>query len=104
MTERFDAHVLATPNAIAVETAAGTRSYAALAARVDRLAARLASRLSGEVPVVAVCLERDLDLPAWLLAILKIGAAYLPLDPTLPAARLAEMIVDATPSLIVASG
>lgn len=108
ITASFDAHARQTPDAVAVETEAGSRSYAELAARVDRLAARLVARLGedgnrdeGGERLIGVCLERDLDLPAWLLAILKIGAAYCPIDPSLPPQRLAPMLGDARPALIV---
>ena len=107
VTDAFDAHVRATPDALAVEAQGERRSYAELGARVDWFAARLAlhlgDRADGAERLVGVCLARDVDLPAWLLAILKAGAAYLPIDPTTPAARVGHMLEDARPALIVAS-
>lgn len=91
------------PNALAVEAGGERRSYAELAARIDTLAARVADRLGDGERLVGVCLERDVDLPAWLLAIHKAGAAYCPIDPTTPPARVDHMLEDARPALIVAS-
>lgn len=107
VTTMFARHVRIYPAALAV-TANGTAySYAELAARVDQFAARLAARLGARVPgsevLVGICLARDVDLPAWLLAIFKIGAAYMPIDPTTPPARVAHMVEDGRPAFIVAS-
>ena len=91
------------PDALAVEAQGERRSYGDMARRVDTLAARLAAMLVDDDRLVGVCLARDVDLPAWLLAILKVGAAYLPIDPTTPPARLAQVVADARPTLIVAN-
>ncbi|WP_174292182.1 amino acid adenylation domain-containing protein [Sphingomonas bacterium] len=99
----FARHVRERSDALAVEAQGQQRSYAELAERVDLFAARLANRLVDGERLVGVCLARDVDLPAWLLAILTVGAAYWPIDPTLPPARLAPMLDDARPALIVAS-
>ncbi|HEX7112123.1 MAG TPA: amino acid adenylation domain-containing protein, partial [Mizugakiibacter sp.] len=83
------------PDAVAVAWDGGTLSYADLAARATRLAARL--RAAGVVPGnrVGVLLERSPEAIVALLAILQAGAAYLPLDATQPAERLAFMLADA---------
>lgn len=107
VVETFERHVRTRPDALAVEADGEARSYAELGSRVDRFAAWLSGQLRDTPPdterLIGVCLARDVDLPAWLLAIFKIGAAYLPIDPATPAARLAGMIEDAAPVLIVAS-
>lgn len=103
ITDVFDDHARRTPDALAVEAKGRHYSYAKLAARIDVLAARLAMRLGSGDRLVGVCLARDVDLPAWLFAVLKVGAAYLPIDPTTPPERLARVIEDARPTLVVAS-
>ncbi|HEX9671161.1 MAG TPA: AMP-binding protein, partial [Thermoanaerobaculia bacterium] len=70
-------------------------TYAALMARAERLARRLAALGVGPEVRVGVALARTADLPVALLAILAAGGAYVPLDPSYPAARLALMIDDA---------
>ncbi|WP_322965168.1 amino acid adenylation domain-containing protein [Sphingomonas fuzhouensis] len=99
----FARHAWCNPDAPAVTARGQRRSYGELAARVDQLAARLAYLLADDHPLIGVCLARDVDLPAWLLAILKIGAAYLPIDPSTPPSRLAHIMEDARPALIVAN-
>ncbi|MEU8924837.1 amino acid adenylation domain-containing protein [Kitasatospora sp. NPDC048545] len=76
-------------------------TYAGLDARVDELLARL--RAAGVRPGdrVGLCLRRGTDLPAAMLAVLRAGAAYLPLDPDYPAARLAHVVEDARPAAVV---
>ncbi|MFH9349549.1 amino acid adenylation domain-containing protein [Kitasatospora sp. NPDC017646] len=76
-------------------------TYAALDARVDELLARL--RAAGVRPGdrVGLCLRRGTDLPAAMLAVLRAGAAYLPLDPDYPAARLAHVVEDARPTAVL---
>src|SRR5262249_24523125 len=82
------AQVRRTPQAIAVIAGDTALTYAELDDRADRLARALRRR--GVVPdtLVAVCLERGIDLVVALLGILKAGGAYVPLDPAYPAARL----------------
>ncbi|MFF2148216.1 amino acid adenylation domain-containing protein [Kitasatospora sp. NPDC058190] len=76
-------------------------TFAQLDARVDELLDRL--RAAGVRPGdrVGLCLRRGTDLPAAMLAVLRAGAAYLPLDPDYPAARLAHVVEDARPAAIV---
>ncbi|MFC5141511.1 amino acid adenylation domain-containing protein [Actinomycetospora rhizophila] len=75
-----------------------------LAGRVQRTARALRARGIGTDDVVAVALPRSVDLVVTLLAVLDAGAAYLPLDPAHPTARLRELIDDARPALVVATG
>jgi amino acid adenylation domain-containing protein len=91
-----------TPDAIAVECDGLRWRYRELDERAAQLAGRLRRAGAGKGTLVAIAVERSLDMVAGLLAILKIGAAYLPLDPGLPEARLALLIEDACPALILA--
>lgn len=91
------------PDAPALEAGRTRLSYAQLDARAGALAGALAARGAGPGKVVGLCLERSADLIVAMLAILKTGAAYLPLDPGYPAPRLTYMVQDAGAPLIVAS-
>ena len=102
VADRFSEHASLTPDRLAVETEQATLSYAALSVRVERFAARIAARLLDGNRLVGVCLDRNVDLPAWLLAVFRVGGAYMPLDSSLPPARLDQMLEDAQPALIVA--
>ncbi|MFJ8043304.1 amino acid adenylation domain-containing protein [Kitasatospora sp. NPDC096147] len=99
--ELFAHWVRRTPDAPAVRDPHGTLTYRQLDARADALARRLTARGIGPEDRVAVALPRDAGLPVALLAVLKAGAAYLPLDPDYPAARLAHMLDDAAPRLLL---
>ncbi|WP_204015411.1 non-ribosomal peptide synthetase, partial [Virgisporangium aurantiacum] len=79
-------------DAVAVVTDDSRMSYRELDDRADRLAWRLRDETVGPEPVVAVCMERGADLVVCLLAALKAGAVYLPLDPHDPPGRL-EMLL-----------
>lgn len=82
------------PDAVAVEFDGETLTYGALNARANRLAHYLISLGVRPDMVVGVALERSLDLVATLLAVLKAGGAYLPLDLEYPQERLAYMLSD----------
>ena len=97
------AMVAKTPGAPALEAGATKLSYAALDTKANSLAGALQARGAGPGTVVGLCLDRSADLITAMLAILKTGAAYLPLDPAYPADRLSYMIEDAGAPLIVAS-
>jgi natural product biosynthesis luciferase-like monooxygenase protein len=101
--EAFEAAVAKTPDAIALEVGADSLAYADLNTRAEALADVLAARGATAGMIIGICHERETDLIVALLAILKTGAAYLPLDPTYPAERIAYMIEDADVPLIVAS-
>ncbi len=83
------------PEAVAVVAENRTLSQGQLLARAESLAAALQARGSGPEAVVGVCLERSPELVIALLAILKTGAAWLPLDPEHPRERLARVVEDA---------
>ncbi|WP_370949206.1 amino acid adenylation domain-containing protein [Amycolatopsis sp. cg5] len=95
------AQVARTPDAVAVIFEGEQLTYAELDERSNRLAGLLRSRGAGPERTVAVSLARSADLIVTLLAIVKTGAAYLPLDPSYPAERLAFMVEDAAPVLLV---
>ncbi|WP_051473471.1 non-ribosomal peptide synthetase [Saccharomonospora piscinae] len=101
LIDLLDAQATATPDAIAVVADDVTLTYAELTAEADRLAASLSERGVGAERLVAVALPRTGLLPVTLLAIMKTGAAYLPIDVELPAERLAYVLADAAPALLV---
>jgi amino acid adenylation domain-containing protein/thioester reductase-like protein len=98
----FDRQATATPDAMAVVSAAGKVSYCQLAESAKRIANRLRGIGVGPETVVGVCLERGIDAVRCLLAVLHAGGAYLPLDPALPEARLAQMCDEVRPAVILA--
>ena len=87
---------------VAIRDAVSAQSFAGLADQADRIAAALASRGIGPGDVVGLHLGRRAEMVAALLGVLRSGAAYLPLDPMFPPARLAFMVQDAGASLVVA--
>jgi amino acid adenylation domain-containing protein len=89
------------PRARAVTCDGRTLHYGVLNRRANRLAHHLRALGVGQDTVVALCLERSTDAVVALLAVLKAGGAYLPLDPAHPAERLARMVRDTAPALIV---
>jgi amino acid adenylation domain-containing protein len=99
--ELFAACVARMPEATAVVHRQQRVSYRELDRRSEQIAGRLTEQGVAPGTIVGVCLRRRPDLVASLLAVLKAGAAYLPLDPAHPAARLASMIDDITPAVIV---
>jgi amino acid adenylation domain-containing protein len=93
--EQVAAQALLSPDAVALTFEGRDLTYAALDARANRLARRLRSLGVGTEVRVAIALERSLDMVVALLAVLKAGGAYLPLDPAFPPERLAYMLQDA---------
>jgi amino acid adenylation domain-containing protein len=81
-----------TPDAVAVVLGEAKLSYAELEARANQLAYHLMERGVGTETMVALCAERSLELVIGILAILKSGATYVPLDPDYPVERLATMM------------
>lgn len=90
-----------TPHRVAVEAEDGTLTFAHLAQRTEAFATALRSAGVAPGTRVGVCLEPSLDLVVTLLAILRAGGAYVPLDPAYPEERLATMLEDARPALLV---
>ncbi len=90
-----------TPESIAVICGQAALTYGELNARANQFAHRLREIGVGPDKLVGVCMERSLKLVVALLAILKAGGGYLPLDPDYPAERLAWMLADAQPSVVL---
>ncbi|SON63912.1 Dimodular nonribosomal peptide synthase [Mycobacterium simulans] len=99
--ELFAAQVARTPNAPAVHDDHHGLTYAELAARAHRLAARLRGHGAGPETIIAVALPRGVDLVTALLAITQTGAAYLPIDPHYPSQRTGYMLAAAAPQLLI---
>jgi amino acid adenylation domain-containing protein len=89
------------PDATAVVFEDSSLTYAELDARANRLAHVLIGRGIGPQDIVALCVERSLEMVVSLLGILKAGAAYLSLDPAYPDDRLAAMLEDAQPAALL---
>ncbi|MET9041216.1 non-ribosomal peptide synthetase, partial [Streptomyces mirabilis] len=98
---RFAHQVEARPDATAVVCEEDELSYRELDERASRLAHHLRRRGIGPAEPVGVCVRRSPELVVGMLAVFKAGAAYLPLDPELPAERLAFMLSTAGASLVV---
>ncbi|MGH3686838.1 MAG: condensation domain-containing protein, partial [Pseudonocardiaceae bacterium] len=99
----FEAQVQATPRAVAVVCGTVALSYAQLNARANRLAHQLIRLGVGPEQIVALALPRSPELVVSILAVLKAGAGYLPLDLDYPAVRIAFMLQDAQPALLLTS-
>ncbi|MFI6641778.1 amino acid adenylation domain-containing protein [Streptomyces sp. NPDC050504] len=99
----FEAQVARTPDATALVAGDTSFTYAELNARANRLAHELIAAGAGPEQRVAVLLPRSADLVVALLAALKSGAAYVPVDPDYPAERIAYMLQDSAPALVLAS-
>ncbi|MFA6985650.1 MAG: amino acid adenylation domain-containing protein, partial [Arenimonas sp.] len=97
----FEAQAARTPNAIAVEHAGTRLSYAELDAQADALARVLSERGAGPGELVGLFVERSPRMLAAMLGVLKAGAAYVPLDPSYPADRLAFMLEDSAARLVL---
>ncbi|MBV8202329.1 MAG: amino acid adenylation domain-containing protein, partial [Acidobacteria bacterium] len=100
--QRFAAQAARRPQAVAVAWEGGQLSYGELERRASRLARRLRRQGVGPESLVGICLERGPALLPALLAVHQVGGAYLPLDPTLPHERLAAILSDAGPRLVLA--
>ncbi|WP_203895674.1 non-ribosomal peptide synthetase, partial [Planobispora longispora] len=101
LTDLFEAQAARTPDATALVFEGTELSYAELNARANRLARMLAERGAGPERIVGLMLPRSLDLLVAMYAVIKAGAAYLPLDPGLPQGRIDAMLADARPVLVI---
>jgi amino acid adenylation domain-containing protein/non-ribosomal peptide synthase protein (TIGR01720 family) len=99
----FEAQARRTPDAVAVRHAGSALSYADLNARANRLARLLVERGAGPERYVALALPRSAETIVALLAVLKAGAGYLPVDPGYPPDRIAFMLADAAPALTLST-
>ena len=93
----FAAQVARTPEAVAVSCGGRSMTYRELEEAANRLAHLLAGQGVGPGQCVALLLSRSAEAIVAMLAVLKTGAAYLPIDPALPAARIGFMVADAAP-------
>jgi len=100
----FEAQVARTPDAIAVVYENQQLTYSELNTRANQLAHYLRSLGVGPEVLVGLCVERSLELVIGLLAVLKAGGAYLPLDPRYPAERLRFMLDDAQVKIVLTQG
>lgn len=99
---RFAEQAARNPQAVAVTSADQSLTYAELADRAQALARRLRALGVGRESLVGVCLARSASLATAVLGVWQAGAAYLPLDPGYPQARLGFMVSDARVSLVIA--
>ncbi|MGW1893056.1 amino acid adenylation domain-containing protein, partial [Streptomyces sp. NPDC002004] len=103
LPELFAAQVARTPDAVAVVCEGTSLTYRELDARANRVARLLIERGAGPERFVALALPRTVELVVALLAVVKSGAAYVPVDPAYPADRIAYMLDDSRASLLVST-
>ncbi|MFC7813261.1 amino acid adenylation domain-containing protein [Streptomyces sp. NPDC057367] len=101
LIDLFEEQARRRPDAVAVVCGDLSLSYRELDGRANRMARLLAGSGARPGTFVGVCLPRSVDLPVALLAVLKTGAAYLPLDPSYPEERVAWTVRDADPVVVV---
>jgi amino acid adenylation domain-containing protein/non-ribosomal peptide synthase protein (TIGR01720 family)/FkbM family methyltransferase len=100
----FEAQVERTPDAVAVVCGMRQITYRELDRRANQLAHRLRALGVGPESIVAIHLERSFAMVESILAVLKAGGAYLPLDPEYPRERLAFILKDAAASVLIIEG
>ncbi|MFD4264124.1 amino acid adenylation domain-containing protein, partial [Streptomyces sp. NPDC058534] len=101
LAQLFAEQVVRDPGAMAVVCGDERLAYGELDERANRLAGVLVGRGVGPESVVAIMLERSVELVVGLLAVWKAGAAYLPIDPGYPSVRIAFTLSDARPSCVL---
>ncbi|WP_103036223.1 amino acid adenylation domain-containing protein, partial [Mycobacterium avium] len=99
----FAAQVARTPHAVALTANGRSVTYRRLEEHANQLAHQLIRYGAGPGRCVAVLLERSAEAVAAILGVLKAGAAYLPIDPSLPSARIEFMLTDAAPAAVLTS-
>lgn len=102
--ELFETQVDRAPDAIALVYEGIELTYRELNRRANQFAHHLRSAGARPEMLVAICVERSIEMVVGLLAILKAGAAYLPLDPSFPKERLKWMLEDARASIVLTQG
>ncbi len=98
---QFEAFAAATPEAIAITCAGEEANYAQANRNANRLAHWLRTRGVAPETRVALCVQRSVAAIETVLGIMKSGGAYVPIDPTYPEARIADMLSDAQPLLVL---
>ena len=93
----FAAQVARTPEAVAITLRGRSMTYRELEEAANRLAHLLAGQGAGPGQCVALLVERSAQAMVAILAVLKTGAAYLPIDPSFAGARIGFMLADAAP-------
>ncbi|MFI8709486.1 amino acid adenylation domain-containing protein [Bacillus sp. NPDC077411] len=101
LPELFEKQVQCTPEATAVVFENTTISYAELNKKANQLARLLIAKGVGPEKMVALAMPRSLEMVVSLLAVLKAGGGYLPLDPDYPSDRIAFMLNDAEPTCVI---
>ncbi|WHZ21721.1 MAG: polyketide synthase module [Nitrospira sp.] len=101
ISQLFEAQVARTPTAVAVKSDHQQVTYEELNARANQLARYLREQGVGPDVLVGLYVERSLEMVIGLLGILKAGGAYVPLDPHYPTERLAYMLVDSRPAIVL---
>jgi amino acid adenylation domain-containing protein len=99
--ELFEAQAERTPNAIAIQCEKHRLTYAQLNVRANQVAHWLQKHGVKPERLVALCLERSLDSVIALLGVLKAGGAYVPLDPAFPRRRLAQILEESQPQVMI---
>ncbi|MFE2053939.1 amino acid adenylation domain-containing protein, partial [Streptomyces sp. NPDC059459] len=104
LNQLFETRAARTPDATAVVFEDIDVTYSELNARANRLARRLIDRGVRPEDVVALALPRSIELVVAILAVMKAGGAYVPIDVQYPADRIAYMLADARPALLITGG
>ena len=99
--ELFEEQAARAPEAVALVYEGAQLSYGELNERANRLAHHLRALGVGPDVIVGLCVERSFEMIVALLGVLKAGGAYLPIDPDYPKDRIAYMIADAAPALVL---
>ena len=102
--EVFENQARMSPDAIAASYKGQRLTYGDLSERSDQLAHHLRRLGAGPEHLVAICVERSLEMIVGLVGILKAGAAYVPLDSSYPTERLRYMLEDCKPTMVLTQG
>lgn len=101
ISEVFEKQVFESPTELAVESNGNRLTYSELNEKANKLARYLTKREVGPDVLVGLFLDRSIEMMIGILATLKAGGAYLPLDPDYPAERIALMLQDAAPRVVL---
>lgn len=101
VSQAFEAQASRTPDAIAIQMNNQSITYQQLMNGVNNIAAVLLDKGIGSEQFVGICMDRSIEMIASMLAVLKVGAAYVPLDPAYPKDRLNYMIEDSQPAIVL---